>query len=74
MIVVSPYLKAIMICSIITIIMNLYTLVSAPVYLIRIESRAFEVKKIIAQFTQTLVRERISPIESQRPMPFAGRA
>jgi hypothetical protein len=53
--------------------MNLYTLVS-PVYLIRIESRAFDVKKMIAQFTQTLVKDRISPIESHRPIPLAGKA
>ena len=62
-----------MMCSIITIIMNLYTLFS-PVYLIRIESSALEVKKITAQFTHTLVRDKISPIETQGPMSFAGKA
>jgi hypothetical protein len=56
---VRPYLKAIMMCSIITIIINLYNVMFSPVYFDNIESKAFEVKKIMAQFTHTLVRERI---------------
>jgi hypothetical protein len=72
---VRAYLKAMMICSIIIISMNLYFPPStSPVYLMNIELRAFEVKNIIAQFTQTLVRDNISPTYSQVPIPYAGRA
>jgi len=72
---VRAYLNAMMICSIIIISMNLYFPPStSPVYLMKIEFRAFEVKNIIAQFTQTLVRDSISPTCSQVPIPFAGRA
>jgi hypothetical protein len=58
-IVYRPCLKAIMMCSIITMIINLYSVMFSPVYFNKIESKALEVKKIIAQFTHTLVRESI---------------